>query len=103
MILWTYCNAYENHGAYYIFPHRNNDHRYMIIGGWCLFPEKNSGYPCPVFDPLGHLVGNYSNHFDITDYHYHIPFDNGYSTDLHFTTVNCLDMTESDVLWLLIY
>ena len=75
----------------------------MTIGCCYLFPEKNSDYLCPVFDPLGHLVGNYSDHFDIADYHYDGPFDNGYHTDLHFATENCLDMTESNVLWSLIY
>ena len=98
MILLTYSNAYENLSAYYIFLHRNNDHRYMIVAGCCLFPKKSFGYQCLVFGPPGHLVGNCSDHFDITDYHYDAPFDNGYHTYLHFATENCLDMTESDVL-----
>ena len=99
----TYCNAYENLGAYYIFLHRNNDHRDMIVGGCCPFPEKNSSYQRLVFDHHGHLVGNCSNHYDIADYHYDAPFNNGYHTYLHYATENYLGMTESVVLWPLIY
>ena len=71
----------------------------MIVGGCCPLPENNSDYQLLVFDHHDHLVGNCSDHFDIVDYHYDAPFDNGYQTYPHHETENYLGMTESVILW----
>ena len=67
-------------------------------------------YPLPeiliirvVFDHHVHLVGNYSDHYDIDVYHYDIPFDNSYHTYRRHEIKIYLCMTESVVSWPLIY
>ena len=65
-------------------------------------PESNSDYQRLVFDHHDHLPSNYSDHYDITDYHYDVPSDNGYHTYHHREIENYLGMTEFVVLWPLI-
>ena len=49
----------------------------MIVNGCYPLPESNSDYQRLVFDHHGHRAGNYFDHYDIDDYHYDVPSNNG--------------------------